>query len=66
VPDTFAPLQKVFSKNSKRSTWFSDVISDEIKLKNQAIAKQKSDRSGDPDDKLVLRKLKNNVKATIH
>ena len=35
--DAFAPLREVFSKKSKRPTpWFSDILSEKIKLKNKA------------------------------
>ena len=65
VLDAFAPLREIFSKNSRRPTpWFSDALSEKIKLKNRA--KQKFDRSGDPGDKLIFQKLRNDLKATIH
>ena len=64
VLDAFAPLQRVFSRNSKRPTpWFSDVLSEKIELKNRA--KQKFDKSGGPNDKEIFRRLKNDLKATI-
>ena len=64
VLDAFAPLREVFSKNSRRPTpWFSDALSEKIKLKNRT--KQKFDRSDDPGDKLIFQKLKNDLKATI-
>ena len=62
--DAFAPLREVFSKKSKRPTpWFSDILSEKIKLKNKA--KRKFDRSGDSGDKLIFQKLKNDLKATV-
>ena len=64
VLNAFAPPWKVFSRGSKRPTpWFSDVLSGKIKLKNRA--KRKFDKSGDPNDKLIFQKLKNDLKATI-
>ena len=62
--DEFIPLKRVRSKKSRRPTpWFTDAIQKKIKDKNHA--KRVFERTGSLDDRLVFRKLKNDLKHTI-
>ena len=62
--DEFIPLKRVHSRKSRRPTpWFTDDIQKKIKDKNQA--KCVFERTGNLDDRLVFRKLENNLKHTM-
>lgn len=60
----FLPLRKVYSKKSKRPTpWFSEDISNFIKMKNQA--KKKAEWSNLEGDWIIYRACKNTLKSLI-
>ena len=62
--NSFAPLQKVSSRKSKRPTpWLNECIAAKIKVKN--CAKQIATRSGIEEDKEVYRRIKNELNAVI-
>ena len=64
VLDNFMPLHCVTSCHSKQPTlWFSDHISHLISLKIKA--KHEVDKSGDPTDRNVNSKIKNDLKVVI-
>ena len=64
ILDMFLSLHAVYSQCSKRPTlWFSDNISQFIASKNKA--KQRAEKSGDPDDGCCFQHLKNELKAQI-
>ena len=60
----FAPLKRVYSRQSKRPTpWITDAILEQIKLKNKA--KHVAEKSGSADDRSLFTKCKNNLKAVV-
>ena len=59
----FVPIKRVCSKKSRcPASWFPDAIQKKIKDKNHA--KRVFERTGNLDDRLVFRKLKNDLKRT--
>ena len=62
--DKHFPLRKVSFKYSRRHTpWFSEDIKKAIQQKNKA--RMVAEHSGNPDDFLVYRKLKNSLKTLV-
>ena len=51
----FAPLKRVYSRQSRRPTlWITDAILEQIKLKNKA--KHVAEKSGSADDQSLFKK----------